>query len=52
MRSRSTKRLFTVVLIFANNVTRTVHVKASDREVAENRALKRNPNAVGVQRHA
>jgi hypothetical protein len=43
-------RLFRVVIVYENGMTRTVQVKASSREVAEQRALKRNPNATGVQR--
>lgn len=52
MRLPKSKKLYNVVLIFANDVTRTVQVQASSREVAETRALKRNPNAVAVKRHA
>ena len=49
MRQRKTQRSYQVVLVFANQMTRTVTVKASSREVAENRALKRNKNATGVK---
>jgi hypothetical protein len=50
MRQSSKKRLFRIVLQYENGMTRTVPVKASSREVAEERALKRNPNAVGIKR--
>lgn len=52
MRIKKSKRPFTVVLVFANDVTRSVTVQATSREVAETRALKRNPNATGVKRNA
>lgn len=52
MRLKKSKRPFTVVLLFANEVTRTVTVSAASRKVAENRAMKRNPNAIGVKRDA
>ena len=50
LRKKSSKQLYRVVLTFANGVTREVQVKATTREVAENRALKRNPSATGVHR--
>lgn len=50
MRTKSKSKPYTVVLVYANNMTRTVQVKASSREIAEDRALKRNPNATGVKR--
>lgn len=50
MRTPAKRRLFMVVLVYANGMTRAVHVKASSREIAENRALKRNPHAIGVKR--
>lgn len=50
MRRQSSKKLYYVTLIFNNNLTRTAKVKATSREVAEERALKRNPNAIGVKR--
>lgn len=52
MRLTKSKKLYNVVLVFTNDVTRTVQVQASSREIAENRALKRNPNALAVKRHA
>lgn len=50
MRPKSKAKLYNVVLVFANDMTRTVMVKATSREVAENRALKHNPSATGVKR--
>jgi hypothetical protein len=52
MRTRKVQQLFSIVLVFENEMTRTVKVRASSREVAESRALKRNPSAVGVKRNA
>lgn len=52
MRAAKLKRPFTVVLIYPNEVTRSVLVQAVSREVAESRALKRNPSAIGVKRNA
>lgn len=49
MRAKPTKRLFNIVLVYHNNMTRMVKVKAASREVAERRALKLNPSALGVQ---
>ncbi len=52
MRTKKSKKLFTITLEYANGVTRTVQVRAATREVAENRALKRNPSAKGVKYNA
>lgn len=52
MRKTNIQKPYTVVLTFANGLTRRVMVKASSREVAENRAMKRNPSATGVKRDA
>lgn len=49
MKTPTKSRMYTVVLLYANNMTRTIQVKASSREVAENRALKRNPHAIGIK---
>jgi hypothetical protein len=49
MRIPASKQMHTIVLTYANGITRTVKVKAKDRETAEARALKRNPNATGVK---
>lgn len=52
MKSKSREKLYYVTLHYANHVTRTVRVKAVDRETAELRALKRNVAAIGVKRNA
>jgi hypothetical protein len=52
MRTKKSKKLYTVTLVFENGMTRTVQVRAVTREVAESRALKRNPNAKGVKHNA
>jgi hypothetical protein len=52
VRLKKGSKLFRITLIYENNMTRTVEVVASSREVAERRALKRNPSAVGVKREA
>lgn len=50
MRPGPSKQLYTIVVVYANGLTRSVKVKAASREVAERRALKRHSGAVGVQR--
>lgn len=50
MRTKKSKQLFSITLVFDNGMTRTVPVRAVSREVAERRALKRNPHAKGVKR--
>lgn len=50
MRTKKSKQLFSIVLVFENDMTRTVKVRAVSREVAERRAMKRNPSAKGVKR--
>lgn len=52
MRQKKAQRPYNIVLIYPMNVTRTVLVRASTREVAESRALKRNPGAIGVKYNA
>lgn len=52
MLAKNGQKLYHVVLVFANDLTRTVKVKASSRDVAERRALKRNRGAIGVKRNA
>jgi hypothetical protein len=52
MRQRKAQRLYKIVLIYPMNLTRTVPVRAASREVAEDRALKRNPSAIGVKQNA
>lgn len=51
MRTKQSKKPFSITLEYENGLTKTVMVRAVSREVAEKRALKRNPNAKGVKRH-
>lgn len=48
-RAKKDKQSYTITLEYANALFRTVKVKASSREVAERRALKRNPTAIGIK---
>lgn len=50
VQTKTSKQLFTIVVIFPNGNTRQVKVKAADRETAEHRALKFHPNARRVKR--
>lgn len=50
MQLRQQKKMHTVVVEFANGMTRSVKVKAVKRETAEAKALKFNPSATGVKR--
>lgn len=43
---------YKVTLEFKNSVTRTVSTRATSLEVAERRALKRNPAAIGIKQGA
>lgn len=52
MRTKKSKSLHNITLEYENGMTKTVKVRAVSREVAEKRAIKRNPNAKGVKRHA
>ena len=52
MREKKSKQLYRIPLEFANGVSRTVKVKAKDRQTAEARALKFHPSALGVKRDA
>ena len=52
MQKKSKKQLYRIPLEFSNGMTRTVKVKAKDRESAEERALKFHPSAIGVKRDA
>lgn len=47
---KSAQKQFWITLKFEGNVERIVQVRASTREVAESRALKRNPGAIEVKR--
>jgi hypothetical protein len=49
---KKSKKLYHVIVELPNGITRTVKVKAIDREHAEKRALKFQPNALGVKRDA
>lgn len=50
MQSKKASRVYQITLVYENNLTRDVKVRAKSREVAERRAMKRNPNAIGIQR--
>jgi hypothetical protein len=52
VQSKKASRVYQITLVYENNLTRDVKVRAKSREVAERRALKRNPNAIGVQQRA
>jgi len=52
MKAKKASRVYNITLVYENNLTRDVKVRASSREVAEKRALKRNPNAIGIQQRA
>lgn len=52
MRTKKSKQLFRIELSYANGLTRIVPVRATTREIAERRALKRNPSATGVKHNA
>lgn len=49
MQVKKSKLLYHITLVYPNGLTRTVPVRAVTREVAEKRALKRNPGATGVK---
>ena len=50
VRIKNQQKQYRVVLLFANNLTRTVMIKAASREAAERRALKHNPGALSANR--
>lgn len=50
MKLRPKQKMYRITLEFVGGIFRTVPVKGSDREIAERRALKHNPNAIGVKR--
>jgi hypothetical protein len=52
VQQKKRKRLYLIPLEFTNGMTRTVKVKATSRENAENRALKFHPGALGVKHSA
>lgn len=52
MRTKSSQKVYTIELEYPLGITKLVKVKASKLEIAEDRALKRNPPALGVKRNA
>lgn len=50
VQKKKSRQLYRIPLEFTNGMTRTVKVKAKDRETAEARALKFHPGALGVKR--
>lgn len=50
MQIKKSQKLYRITLVFADSKTRTVKVKAASRKVAEDRALKRVPSAIGINR--
>lgn len=52
MQTKKSKKLFHITLEYPNSITKSVAVRAVTREIAEKRALKRNPNCLGVKRDA
>lgn len=50
MRHGNQQKHFQVVVVLDSGKKKTVDVKASTREVAERRALKRTPAAVDIER--
>jgi hypothetical protein len=50
MQLKKKQKTFQIVLTYENGMTRRVVAKGSTREIAEDRALKHNPNATGVKR--
>ncbi len=49
MQQKKTKKAYHITLVFKNNLTRDVYVKARSRKIAEARALKHNSSAVRVR---
>lgn len=52
MRIKKSKRLYNITVEFENGLTRTVKIRAVTRAIAEKRALKFHPNALGVKHDA
>lgn len=50
MRQEKSQQHFSIVVVLPNGKRKAVDVKASSREVAERRALKRTPAAVDIHR--
>ena len=51
LQHKRSKQPFHVIVEFKNGMTRNVTVRAMNREIAERRALKFHPSAVGVKRN-
>jgi len=49
MQTKKSKKPYVIVLQFENGLTRRVRVRAVTREVAERKALKFHPNAIGIK---
>jgi hypothetical protein len=50
MRQKTLQKHYRIILVYINDMTRTVSIRAANREVAEQRALKHNPGALTVRR--
>ena len=50
MRLEKSQRHFVITVVLPNGKTKDVNVRASTREVAERRALKRTPAAIDIHR--
>lgn len=50
MRIPTKQKVYKITLLYANGMTRTVTAKGSTKEIAEQRALKHNPNAVSIKK--
>lgn len=51
-RQKKVNKMYYIQLEYANGLSRSVPVRASTKEIAEKRALKRNPSAIGIKRDA
>lgn len=49
MRQKKVQKLYHIELEYPNGLSRTIPVRASSKEIAEKRALKRNPSAIGLK---
>jgi phenylacetate-coenzyme A ligase PaaK-like adenylate-forming protein len=52
MQIKKSKRLYNIVVEYQNGMTRSVKIRAVTREIAEKKALKFHPNAIGVKHDA
>ncbi|MGG6496926.1 UNVERIFIED_CONTAM: hypothetical protein NY603_28805, partial [Bacteroidetes bacterium 56_B9] len=52
VQTKKSKQLFSITLVYENEMTRTVKVRATTREIAERKALKFNQKAKGVKHGA